>query len=330
METASRPLSFLTTLDRAAIEEVRSHSGLLWLDLFAPSAAEVDALGELFGFHPLALRDARSFGQRPKLNEYEDHLLLVFYGARLNDDQEPEPVEVHVFMCAESVVTLHRERCGPLEVLRGRLGGQGAVSVQWLVYRILDELTDSFVTVLESIDDELDGLEEAIIAAPTDEQLARLFRLKRALSGLRRLVGPARDVFQRAPEQIAALPGFDRDTHDYFRDVYDRLLRTSEQIDSYRDVLTSAMDVYLSMSSNRLNVVMQRLTLIATVFLPLTFVTGFFGQNFGWLVGHINGFASFLAFGVGGLALPALVMMVAFGRAGWLGFPGGRRRGHRG
>jgi magnesium transporter len=323
-------LSILTTLDRAAIAEVHRRSGFLWLDLPAPSEGEVDALGELFGLHPLALRDARSFGQRPKINDYNDHLLLVFYGARLNDDKEPEPVEVHVFICAESVVTLHRNDCGTLDALRRRLGGESAASLQWVVYRILDELTDSFMTVLESMDNELDGLEEAIIAAPTDEQLARLFRLKRALSGLRRAVGPARDLFQRAPEQIAALPGFDHDTHDYFRDVYDRLLRTSEQIDSYRDVLTSAMDVYLSTSSNRLNVVMQRLTLIATVFLPLTFVTGFFGQNFGWLVAHINGFGSFLTLGVGGLALLSLVMMVAFGRAGWLSSPGGRRRGNSG
>ena len=328
--TAARQLSIVTTLDRAAIAEVRRRSGLLWLDLRAPSEGEVDALGELFGFHPLALRDARSFGQRPKINDYNDHLLLVFYGARLNHDKEPEPVEVHVFMSAESVVTLHRSDCGALDALRRRLGGESATSLQWIVYRILDELTDSFMTVLESMDDELDGLEEAIIAAPTDEQLARLFRLKRALSGLRRAVGPARDLFQRAPEQIAALPGFDHDTHDYFRDVYDRLLRTSEQIDSYRDVLTSAMDVYLSTSSNRLNVVMQRLTLIATIFLPLTFVTGFFGQNFGWLVGQINGFGSFVVLGGGGLALPALVMVIAFRRAGWLSSPADRRRGKRG
>jgi magnesium transporter len=290
----------------------------------------VDALGDLFGFHSLALRDARSFGQRPKVSDYDDHQLLVFYGARLNDDKEPQPLEVHVFICGGAVVTVHRQGCGMLDALRRRLGGQSPTREQWIVYSILDALTDSFVTVLESTDEELDGLDEAIIAAPTDAQLARLFRLKRALSGLRRVVGPARDLFERAPEQIAALPDFDSDTRDYFREVYDRLLRISEQLDSYRDVLTSAMDVYLSTNSNRLNEVMQRLTLIAAVFLPLTFVTGFFGQNFGWLVGHISGFANFVILGVGGLALPSLVMMIAFRRAGWLSLPGGRRRANSG
>ena len=186
------------------------------------------------------------------------------------------------------------------------------------VYRILAALTDSFFPVLETIDEELDSLEEAIVAAPTDEQLTRIFRLKRALSGLRRVVDPARDLLQRAPEQMTGLSGLAPDSRDYFRDVYDHLVRISEQIDSYRDVLTSAMDVYLSTGSNRLNVVMQRLTLIATIFLPLTFVTGFFGQNFGWLVDHISGFASFAVLGVGGLVLPAGLLLMLFKRAGYL------------
>lgn len=118
------------------------------------------------------------------------------------------------------------------------------------------------------------------------EQLARIFRLKRAMAGLRRVVAPARDLFLRARDQIVALPGLDPATHDYFRDVHDHLLRISELIDSYRDVLTSAMDVHLSTTSNRLNVIVQRLTLIATIFLPLTFLTGSSARtSAGWSTG---------------------------------------------
>jgi magnesium transporter len=127
----------------------------------------VDALGDLCGFHSLALRDARSFGQRPKVSDYDNHQLLVFYGARLNDDKEPQPVEAHVFISGGAVVTVHRQGCGMLDALRRRLGGQSPTREPWIVYRILDALTDSFVTVLESTDEELDGLDEAIIAAPT-------------------------------------------------------------------------------------------------------------------------------------------------------------------
>jgi magnesium transporter len=171
--------------------------------------------------------------------------------------------------------------------------------------------------VLDALDDELDGLEEAIIAEPTDEQLARIFRLKRALGRLRRVVAPARDLFQ-SPEQITGLPGLAASAHDYLRDVYDHLLRISELIDAQRDVLSTAMDVYLSTSSNQLNVIMKRLTLISTVFLPLTFVTGFFGQNFGWLVDRISSPAAFLVLGIGGLAVPLAVLMIVFRRAGYL------------
>ena len=318
MRTSTPALPVFTRIDRDEIEALRERDRFLWLDLCAPSDHEVDELGKLFGFHPLALEDTRGFGQRPKLDDYGDHLLLVFYGAHLDPRAEPQPIEVHVFVSGGSVVTVHREPVAELVDLRRRFGDQSPGSEQWIVYRILAALTDSFFPVLETIDDELDRLEEEIIAAPTNEQLARIFRLKRALTGLRRVVVPARDLFQRAPEQITGVPGLAPDTRDYFRDVYDHLLRISEQIDSYRDVLTSAMDVYLSTSSNRLNLVMQRLTLIATIFLPLTFVTGFFGQNFGWLVHHINGFPSFAILGIGGLAVPAALLVVMFRRAGYL------------
>jgi magnesium transporter len=129
-------------------------------------------------------------------------------------------------------------------------------------------------------------------------------------------VNPARDLFRRASEQMTGLPGLAPDAGDYFRDMYDHRLRISVLIASYRDVLTSAMDDYLSTSSNRLNVVMQRLSLIATIFLPLTFVTGFFARNFGWLVDHITAFASFAVLGIGGLVVPAAISMILFRRVG--------------
>ena len=318
MRTSTPPLPVFTRIDRHEIEALRERDQFLWLDLCAPSDHEIDELGELFGFHPLALADTRGFGQRPKLDDYGDHLLLVFYGAHLDPRAEPQPIEVHLFVSGGYAVTVHRAPVAELVDLRRRFRDQSPGSEQWIVYRILAALTDSFFPVLETIDDELDRLEEQIIAAPTNEQLARISRLKRALTAQRRVVDPARDLFQRAPEQITGVPGLAPDTRDYFRDVYDHLLRISEQIDSYRDVLTSAMDVYLSTSSNRLNLVMQRLTLIATIFLPLTFVTGFFGQNFRWLVDRIDGFASFAILGIGGLAIPAAMLVLMFKRAGYL------------
>jgi magnesium transporter len=307
-----------TRLEREKIQELRSRDESLWVDLHDPSPDEIQLLGALFGFHPLELEDTSRFGQRPKLDDYGDHLLLVFYGAQLDARAEPQPIEVHVFVSGGSVVTVHRDPSPELADLRRRFQRQSPTGEQWIVYRILQALTDSFFPVLDNVDDELDGLEETIIAAPTDEQLARIFRLKRALGRLRRVAAPARDLFQQAPEQITGLPGLAPGTRDYFRDVYDHLLRISELIDAQRDLLSSAMDVYLSTSSNRLNLIMKRLTLIATVFLPLTFVTGFFGQNFSWLVDRISGFAAFAVLGIGGLALSSAVLIALFQRAGYL------------
>jgi magnesium transporter len=317
MRTSSRELPVFTRIESGKIRDLRARDEFFWLDLRSPSPAELEELGTLFGFHPLALDDTRRFGQRPKLDDYGDHVLLVFFGARLDARSEPEPVEVHLFVSGGSVVTVRRKPSAALDDLRRRFQRESAVAEQWIVYSILEALTESFFPVLDAVDDELDGLEEAIIAAPTDEQLSRIFRLKRALGRLRRVVAPARDLLQ-APEQTTSLPGLTPGARDYFRDVYDHLLRISELIDAQRDVLSSAMDVYLSTSSNRLNLIMKRLTLIATVFLPLTFVTGFFGQNFGWLVDRMDGLAAFLVLGIGGLALPSLVLMLLLGRAGYL------------
>jgi magnesium transporter len=318
MKTSARQLPVFTRLEREKIEELRSRDEFLWVDLREPSPDEIEQLGAIFGFHPLALEDIRRFGQRPKLDDYGDHLLLAFYGAQLDARAEPQPIEVHMFVSGRSVVTVHRDPCAELAELRRRFQRQSPAGEQWIVYRILEALTDSFFPVLDTVDDELDGLEETIIAGPTDEQLARIFRLKRALGRLRRVVGPARDLFEEAPDRITGQSGLASGARDYFREVYDHLLRISELIDAQRDLLSSAMDVYLSTSSNRLNLIMKRLTLIATVFLPLTFVTGFFGQNFGWLVDHIDGFVAFAVLGVGSLALSSAVLMVLFQRAGYL------------
>jgi magnesium transporter len=179
-------------------------------------------------------------------------------------------------------------------------------------------LTDTFFPVLASMDDWIDTLENEVIAQPTDEQLQRLFRLKRDLVTMRKIVTPARDIFARAGDDIIHLPGLEPGTRDYFRDVYDHLIRISDLIDSYRDLLTGAMDVYLSTVSNRLNVVMKQLTIIATIFLPLTFVTGFFGQNFAYLVQGIDSATAFWAYGMGGLVLAVVGLMLWFKRSGYL------------
>ena len=141
--------------------------------------------------------------------------------------------------------------------------------------------------------------------------------MKRLLVGMRKAVTPQRDMFASLMGGVAELPGLTPEDERYFRDIYDHLIRISDLIDSYRDLLTSSMDVFLSTVSNRLNVVMKQLAVIATVFLPLTFITGFFGQNFGWLVRHIGGWPAFVGLGIGSEVLTVAFLVMFFKRRGW-------------
>ena len=306
----------LERIDRDEIAELRKRGEFFWLDVVGDE--QVDDLERVFKLHPLVIEDMREPGQRPKLDDYEDYMLLVFYGAEAGGDSL-KLIEVECVISGDYVITHRDGPCAELDQLRKFFSQRDARDEQFVVYRVLDGLTDSFFPVLASIDDEIDDLENDVIEQPTDEQLQRIFRLKRDLVAMRKVITPQRDIFARAADQIIELRGLQKSgARDYFRDVYDHLIRISDLIDSYRDLLTGAMDVYLSTVSNRLNVVMKQLTIIATIFLPLTVVTGFFGQNFGWLVNHVRSMEAFLAYGIGGLIAPCVILFIWFRRSCFL------------
>jgi magnesium transporter len=310
----------LTSIDESHIRDHIKRDHFFWLDLTAPSHEDLARLGEIFGFHPLALEDTESFGQRPKLDDYSDHIFLVFYGAWRDEAGGSEHLrEVHLFISGHWVVTIHRDPLPPLDQQRDQLDGRVLHSEQFLLYRILDALTDSFFPILADLDDEIDDLEAAVLASPTDQQLQRLFALKRQLVAFRKVVTPQRDLFARSIDQIAGLPGLELDARDYFRDIYDHLIRISDLIDSYRDLLSGATDLYLSTVSNRQNDVMKQLTVIATIFLPLSFITGFFGQNFGFLINRLIADSwTFWVFGVGSMVATCVVLLAYFRRKHWV------------
>jgi magnesium transporter len=310
----------LNSVDEAAIKDHLARDHFFWLDLTAPSSEEIEALRELFGFHPLALEDTQHFGQRPKLEHYGDYVFLVFYGAR-----DPDPGgtnvlrEVQMFVSGKYVVTVHQDQLPALDEQRSRLDGLVLHSEQFLLYRIFDALTDSFFPLLARMDDEIDELEAAVLAGPTDEQLQRLFAMKRELVAMRKVVTPQRDLFARSIDELAELPGLELDERDYFRDVYDHLIRISDLIDSYRDLLSNTTDLYLSTVSNRQNEVMKQLAIVGTIFLPLSFIVGFFGMNFKWLVNEgITSTWSFFVLGLGSLLATCLVLVRMFKRKGWM------------
>ena len=302
--------------DRGEVEKLLAGGEFFWLDLPQPDPSDFDILREVFGFHPLAIEDSEHFDQRPKIDDYDDFAFVVVYGASPDEDRL---VEVHLFYSERFLITVHHDDAPAFADVRERYAKrEGPIErPSLLLYRIVDGLVDSFFPILADFDDRIDELEDAIFLRADDAQLQEIFRMKRLLVGIRKAITPQRDMFAALMGGVDQLPGLEEDDERYFRDVYDHLIRISDLIDSYRDLLTGAMDVYLSTVSNRLNAVMKQLTVIATIFLPLSWLTGFFGQNFGWMVDHIGRWETFVGFGLGTELLAAGLMLVYFRRRGW-------------
>jgi magnesium transporter len=300
----------LDSVDEARISELRQHGEFFWLDLVAPGQEDIKRAGRVFGWHELAIEDTLHFGQRPKLDEYGSYVLLVFYGMH-RVGKETLPVEVHIYISGEAIVTVRPGSCLHLDDAKKRLADHTADVEEYIVYRVLDALTDSFFPLVQRMDDRIEEMEDQALTEPGPDRLAEVFELKRELGDVRRIVLPQRDLLASGGDLIQRLPGLSGDAaHDYFRDVYDHLVRIAEQIDAERDGLTGVLEVWVSMRSLRMDELATRLTVVATVFLPLTFLTGFFGQNFAWLVRHIDSAGAFWGLGVGGMLLATLIAYV--------------------
>jgi magnesium transporter len=309
------PVQVLHSIDDPAIPELLEKGQFFWLKLEGCTPEQVGELGRRFGLHPLAVEDTQEFGQRPKLDDYGTTALLVFYGV----DPDGTPAEVHFHVSGQWMITVHQAGHAFLAQAAERIKRETPKTEEEAIYRVLDALTDSFFPVLDGVDNRIDELMDAMLLKPSQDQREELFHLRRKLIELRRIATPQRDILARGGDILGRLPGLEADdARDWFRDVYDHLVRISELIDSYRDLLSGALDLYLSTVSNRLNAISKQLTVVATIFLPLTFVTGFFGQNFGTLVRHINTPAAFWGYGVGGMVASALVLLWYFRRQGFL------------
>jgi magnesium transporter len=301
---------------RETVERLLATGEFFWLNLDQPDPGDFEILRDVFKFHPLAVEDSEHFGQRAKIDDYDDFVFLVVYGAVPDEDRL---VEVHCFYSERFLVTVHRDDCPAFAEIRRRYAKreQPIEKPSLLLYRIVDGLVDSFFPILADFDDEIDELENRIFLKADDQQLQQIFQMKRLLVGMRKAITPQRDSFARLMGGVADLPGLTEEDERYFRDVYDHLIRISDLIDSYRDLLSGAMDVYLSTVSNRLNSVMKQLTIIATIFLPLSWLTGFFGQNFGFEIKHIGGWGTFVGLGLGTELVGLGALLVYFKRRGW-------------
>ncbi|HTU86002.1 MAG TPA: magnesium transporter CorA family protein [Solirubrobacteraceae bacterium] len=315
---AAFPMLDTCDLDQVA-GYLRAHQ-FFWLDLHDPKRNELDRLGELLHLHPLTIDDVSTFSERPKREHYDGYVSLVVYGVdRQAAAGEQLLREVHLLIAGDWVVTLHPTPFGVLDELRAHVRAHPPERERMLIIEILDTVLSSFEPVLDRIDDAIDEIEQSVIEQPREQSLQRIFSLKRDLISMRRVVTPMRDFFARDADEITHLPGMEPDDLLYMRDLYDSLVRISDLIDSYRDLLSGATDMYLSTVANRQGEISKQLTIIATIFLPLSFLTGFFGQNFAFLTGHIqNSTWSFFALGLGLLAVSIGGFWIYFRRKGWM------------
>jgi magnesium transporter len=307
------------------IEQAVAGGEFFWLNLDVHDPGPDDdvsgMLTNTFHFHPVAVEAAGRFGQRPRIDDYDDFVHVITFGIA---GDGKSVAEVHCFVTKKFIITLHQGDCPALAGVRDRISGHHASEVAApqvvILYLIMDTLVDSFFPVLSDFDDSIDNLEGAILKNPTEEQLGTLFGMKREIMTIRKVITPQRDMIESLNGGMVTIPGMTDSGSAYFRNLYDHLIRISDLVDGYRDLVSGAMDTHLSMVSNRLNVVMKQLAIIATVFLPLGFLTGFFGQNFAWLTGHLQAsLPYFLFLGLGSELVAIILLLILFKRRGWLG-----------
>jgi magnesium transporter len=307
------------------ITQAVAKGAFFWLDLdLHDPGPDDDVKGLLintFHFHPVAVEAADQFGQRARIDDYDDFAHVVTFGMA---GDGKSVAEVHCFITGKLIISLHQGDCPALATVRDRIGTHHSSDVSApqiaVFYLIMDSLVDSFFPVLSDFDDSIDDLEGAILKKPTEEQLGTLFDMKRQIMTIRKAVTPQRDMISSLNSGMVSLPGMTDQGAAYFRNLYDHLIRISDLLDGYRDLIGGAMDTHLSMVSNRLNVVMKQLAIIATIFMPLGYLTGFFGQNFAWLTGHLqSNLAYFVFLGIGSELVALVLLFILFKRRGWLG-----------
>ena len=298
----------ITCLDSVHSEQVKQvldGDGFLWLSLRDGEdiAAEAARAGELLGLHELTIEDLEHFGQRAKIEDFDDYVYIVAYGVAPVDDED-RLVEVHVVHSPGFLFTVTRDHSPELQALHARSDGsrQGG---QQLLHAVLDLLVDSFAPLLDDIDQQIEDIEENIFQRHLREREVDIHNVRRQLTQVVRVTHRQSEAYTRLSESLRRLPDHNPEHSPYFRDVQDHLIRVAESADSLRDRVQGVFEIYLAALDNRQNIIMKQFTVIAGIFLPLTVLVGFFGQNFKWMVDNVGDATSFVLLG---LVLPAVIV----------------------
>jgi magnesium transporter len=291
----------------ADISDLREVEGnIIWADVSDPTSRDFEELAEEFGFHHLSIEDCQNAHQRPKVEEYTGYYFIVLYEAELAGPTDRlELRELNIFLGKNYLVTVHSR---PIRAIAtaARLWHEWTDRAEQgsglLAYLLIDGIVDDYLPLLDIISERMDDLEDSIFGEWRAEVIEDIFSIKKKLLYLRRSITPLRDVFNTMLRREQ--PIFPRETHVYFQDVFDHLIRVADTIDSLRDMLSSTMDAYLSVSGNRMNKIMKRLTSISTILMSVTLIAGIYGMNFTfmpelrWRFGYVYALTSMVAVGV--------------------------------
>jgi len=292
----------------------------VWVDVVGPDADVREELLKRFDLHPLAIEDTEHVQARAKLDIFPDSLFFVWLTPEKRNGSGVVSSELGVFLGKGYLITLHRDRLQAVEVVAAAAARTMKGGPDWTLHAIIDLLVDSAIPLVDSIGDDLDQLEDDILSNPDPEDLRKLHRLRRQLTRLHRIASPERDILHSLARERDVIS---EDAYRYFLDVGDHVSRLIDSIETWQDVAASVMDVYLSAQSNRMNVIMKQLTVVATIFMPLTLLSGIYGMN---TIAGMWPPAGLLADGgtawafwavVGSMVLIALAMMAWFRRKNW-------------
>jgi len=299
---------------------LRNKSSVTWLNIDGVHQPEIiEQVGKNFGMHPLVLEDIANTGQRPKMEDFDEYIFVVLRMLRFDEkENETKTEQISVVLGRDFVVSFQEMEGDVFDAIRERLrnnkGRIRKMGADYLAYSLIDAVVDNYFMILENLGETIEDIEDKLVTNPTSETLRTIHDLKREMVFLRKSVWPLREVINRLERSESPL--INKSTFVYLRDVYDHTIQVIDAVETFRDMLSGMLDIYLSSVSNRMNEVMKVLTVIATIFIPLTFVAGIYGMNFRYMpeLEQVWSYPAVLTL----MLIVALLMVVYFRRKKWI------------
>jgi magnesium transporter len=302
-------------------ELLKSDADLIWVDMEAPTEADERILADVFRFHPLTIEDCHENRHYPKVEEFPEYLYFIIHGVTAGTSSNDfSTIELDAFLGKNYVITYHHDEFRSINNVKKQLRTSPIAckrGAPFLMYQILDQLVDYYSPVLDDFDERIVKLEDDIFTlnSPNNEILIQVMEMKRSVLRLRRISSKQLDVFYRMSRGEFVL--IDQQMLPFYRDIYDHLTRVTDLAENYRDLISGALEAYLSVVSNRMNEIMKVLTIFSAIMLPLTFIAGVYGMNFEHMPELATNYGYFVVWGI--MLIVAVGMLGFFWRRGWIG-----------